>query len=266
MNNILLDTDMLMWQALHIAQIDESWDEDTPVRACDMRLARNHYWDCVGELVVACDSHPDHVYHCFTDKSFFRRTIFPDYKGNRPSLKLVGHAAFKAELLTQPTALMFHEIEADDTISIMADRFRQEAQPYRVCSGDKDMRQVPGKHYWPWHKTEAERMVTVTDEQAERTFWAQTLAGDPGDNVPGCPKVGKVLSARWAADIDLDDPCQIWREVVNAYRRHLRQMHRDDENPGELALLTARLVRLLKDGDYDPDTGTVTLWQPPTTL
>jgi hypothetical protein len=33
MNNILLDADMLMWQALHIAQIDESWDEDTPLRA-----------------------------------------------------------------------------------------------------------------------------------------------------------------------------------------------------------------------------------------
>jgi DNA polymerase-1 len=266
MNNILLDADMLMWHALHIGQIDESWDADTPLRACDMRLTRNHYWDGVGELVAACNSHPSRVFHCFTDKSSFRRTLYPDYKGNRPSLKLVGHAAFKAELLATPTALMFVEIEADDTISIMADRFRQEEQPYTVCSGDKDMRQVPGQHYWPWHKTESERMVTITDEQAERTFWAQALSGDSGDGVPGCPKVGKVLSTRWANEIDLADPRQIWREVVAIYRRHLRQAHRDDESPEALALLTARLVRLLKDGDYDPTTSTVSLWQPATTL
>ena len=56
-----------------------------------------------------------------------------------------------------------------------------------LCSPDKDViYQAKGKHY-NYGKAE---WVTINNEQATYFLWKQMLMGDPGDGIPGIPKVG----------------------------------------------------------------------------
>jgi DNA polymerase-1 len=255
--DILLDSDVLVYQSLLVGQIDEWWDQDVVMRCCDMAEAKNHYWRCVLELVETLDSHLDRVYHCLTLGSMFRRTLDPTYKSGRPE-RPVGYVAFRNEILSEPNCSVFQEIEADDIISITARGNMVEGRPYVICSVDKDLRQIPGRHYWPWHPNPAKVMATVTPVEAERNFWTQALMGDAGDKIPGCPGVGAKTAEKVLAGVDPMDAAANWKAIVAAYRKA------NTPDPEADALLTARLVRLLRRGDYDPATGTVNLWEPPT--
>jgi len=255
--DILLDSDVLVYQSLLVGQVDEMWDEDVVMRCCDLKECRDHYWRSVKELVDTIDTTMDRVYHCLTLGSMFRRTLLPTYKSGRPE-KPVGYVAFRNEILSQPNCSVFKEIEADDIISITARGNMLEGRPYVICSVDKDLRQIPGRHYWPWHPNPAKVMATVTVEGAEAFFWHQTLAGDPGDKIPGCHGMGDVKAKRCLAGLDPMDAAANWKAIVAAYRKA------NTPDPEADALLTARLVRLLRRGDYDPTTGTVNLWEPPT--
>jgi DNA polymerase I len=255
--DILLDSDVLLFQSLLVGQIDEMWDEDVVIRCCDLKECRDHYWRSVHELVDTIGTTMDRVYHCFTLGSMFRRTLDPNYKNGRAE-KPVGYAAFRNELLGEPNCSVFKEIEADDIISITARNNLLEGRPYVVCSVDKDLRQVPGKHYWPWHPNPARVMTSVSVEEAEANFWRQALQGDSGDKVPGCPGVGEVTARKTLAGLDPMDATANWKAIVRAYEKA------NTPDPEADALLTARLVRLLRRGDYDPATGTVNLWEPPT--
>jgi DNA polymerase-1 len=257
MTILLLDADMLLHLALAIGQNDQEWEPDMVVRFCDIGECRNSYWAWVHELCELTDTTLDRVYHAFTGPSFFRRTLLPTYKSGRP-LKPVGYNIFKAEILTEKNASMFKEIEADDAISIAARQHRREGRDYVVCSGDKDLLQIPGKFLWPWHPNPAKVMATVTEEQAERNFWMQALMGDSGDKIPGCPGVGPKTAEKVLAGLDPMDAAANWKAIVAAYRKA------NTPDPEADALLTARLARLLRCGDYDPATGTVNLWEPPT--
>jgi 5'-3' exonuclease len=232
------------------------WDNDVVMRCCDLKECRDHYWRSVKELVDTLDTTMDRVYHCLTLGSMFRRTLLPTYKGGRPE-KPVGYLAFRNEILSQPNCSVFQEIEADDIISITARGNMLENRLYVICSVDKDLRQIPGRHYWPWHPDPAKVMTTVTAEEGEAFFWHQALAGDPGDKIPGCPGVGDVKAGKLLAGLDPMDAAANWKAIVAAYRKA------NTPDPEADALLTARLVRLLRRGDYDPTTGTVNLWEPP---
>lgn len=255
--DILLDSDVLLFQSLLVGQVDEMWDEDVVMRCCDLKECRDHYWRSVKELVDTVDTAMDRVYHCFTLGSMFRRTLFPGYKAGRAE-KPVGYVAFRNELLGEPNCSVFQEIEADDIISITARGNMLEGRDYVVCSVDKDLRQVPGKHYWPWHPTPEKVSAVVTVEEAERNFWMQAIQGDSSDKIPGCPGVGPKTAEKVLAGIDPMDAAANWKAIVRAYEKA------NTPDPEADALLTARLVRLLRRGDYNPNDGTVNLWEPPT--
>src|SRR5579862_3463165 len=98
----------------------------------------------------------------------------------------VHYAAIREYLLSWKGAVLVNGREADDEISIRAHRLRKEGKPYIVATIDKDLDQIPGKHY------DYARHIAyeVSEQEAERWFWQQVLSGDPTDSIPGCWKIG----------------------------------------------------------------------------
>ena len=149
---------------------------------------------------------------------------------------------------------MLHDVvEADDLIGILAGQLFKEQIPYVVFSGDKDLKQVPGDHAWFGRDLE-----TVSYAKAERLFWQQTVEGDSVDNIKGCPGIGKVNAERFAQGLDITDPYKCWQETVSLFQKKGKV-----DNPEDFALQQARLVRILRYGDYDLGTKELKLWNPP---
>lgn len=163
------------------------------------------------------------------------------YKGNRdPSHIPVHYQAIRDYLTETHNARVIHGREADDEVSILAHQARAEGVPYVVASIDKDLDQVPGLHYDYMKHV----FYEVSEEDAERNFWIQVIAGDSGDNIPGCWKIG-----RGKAELVVDTVSEhIWEHVVCMYRDS--QSRKDcpykDADPEAVALETAQLVYIQK--------------------
>ena len=99
------------------------------------------------------------------------KKLAPDYKANRIGTKKpVAYAVMKRELLDDPKSHLHDEIEADDWIGILASAHREAGEEYVVCSGDKDLDQIQGMHYWPFG---------VKKEETEHLFVMERASGPP---------------------------------------------------------------------------------------
>lgn len=150
-----------------------------------------------------------------------------------------------------------------------------------ICVGrDKDFKSIPGLHHMIKHDVgpKGELLVReVSQWEADRFHMVQTLAGDKVDGYDGCPGIGMVSAERiidnpvrlvpqegiitrgvnkgkavtkWMAEPTSD----YWACIVSHYRK--AGLNEDD------ALRTARLARILRHGEYDPETEELTLWTP----
>jgi DNA polymerase-1 len=110
---------------------------------------------------------------------------------------------------------------------------------YIVCSIDKDLKCIPGKHYL-MHK---EIMIDVSEAEAMRHYYEQLLKGDPTDNIPGVPRVGEVKAGKilepYSTEEEFQD--QVIEQYMGAY----------DKNWVHYLLANAKLIHLQRDvGDY----------------
>ena len=134
--------------------------------------------------------------------------------------------------------IIYRRLEADDVLGILGT-----SNPDTIIwSEDKDLLTIPARH---WLNGE---VVTITEAEANYNFFFQTLVGDNTDNYSGCPTVGPKTANKL-----LSFGCR-WDTVVDAFKaKGLSE---------EVALENARLARILRDGEYNTDTGEVILWQP----
>lgn len=106
----------------------------------------------------------------------FRHHIYPQYKANRASLPRPEYLQpIREHLVKAWNAEVVVNIEADDAMGIY------QTQDTIICSIDKDMLQVPGRHY-NFVKNE---FYDINDVDGRRHFWLQMIMGDRADNVPG---------------------------------------------------------------------------------
>ena len=255
MTHLILDSDILLFQTMAAMEVDIELQPDVYTRYVRLDDARQEYYEKVEALQQKFDAPYETTYHCFTTGSFFRKDIYPDYKGNRRgSKKPIGYAALKSEILANEQRSMQHDkIEADDLIGIIATSLQYELKDYVIASRDKDLKQIPGRHYWF-----GEDEVFIGLEQAERNWWEQVLIGDKVDNIPGCPTIGPVRAAREVASWDMSKPLECWEKAVHVYGTKGKV-----EQPYQSALTAARLTRLLRTGDYDFETKVCKIWSPP---
>jgi len=178
-----------------------------------------------------------------SDKENYRKDIASYYKANRKDIRKPMLLPWARDYISSEyNTIIYRRLEADDVLGILGT-----SNPDTIIwSEDKDLLTVPARH---WIDGE---VVTISEAEADYRFYYQTLVGDSTDNYSGCPTVGPKTANKL-----LSSGCR-WDTVVATF-----------ESKGlseEVALENARLARILRDGEYDTDTGEVKLWHPTKTL
>jgi 5'-3' exonuclease len=86
--------------------------------------------------------------------------------------------------------------EADDLMRTWAGQVERAGHEYIICSIDKDLLCIPGKHY----RMREKKLITVSHEEAMRHYYEQLLKGDGVDNIPGIPGIGVVKATKILKD------------------------------------------------------------------
>jgi 5'-3' exonuclease len=127
----------------------------------------------------------------------FRAAFYSEYKKtpSRVASKSTLPSWFK-ELkewfATDENAVVAHGCEADDLIRIWATEARNNNIEFIVCSIDKDLQCIPGKHFKPGKN----EVFDITEDEADKHYWKQILMGDSVDNIPGVPGIGEVKALK----------------------------------------------------------------------
>ena len=283
MTTLLIDADMLLFRTMAAWEIEANLGDEVWVRWAELNTVREEFWKTINEWL---ERWPMADYRlCWTGPSAFRKRIAPDYKANRAgNLKPIGYKVMKRELLDEPTSFLHDEIEADDWLGLLAGALSEAGEEPIIVSGDKDLDQVAGRHWWPagvkreeapgldvyeWDNEllpiEDRKAInwSVDQEYSEKFFYKQVLIGDSTDNIPGCPGVGKVGAKKIVDNFNTAEPVECWQEIVGQFEKALKKKD-DVREPEVVALQQARLVRILQHGEYNSVTRTVDLWTPPT--
>lgn len=138
-----------------------------------------------------------------TGANNFRKQIYPEYKANRTQPKpkhLKGLQEYSLEKLNAEYAP--ETLEADDALAI------NQTEDTIICSLDKDLLQVPGKHFsWEINGKGWTRPDTFTEQtelEGLRLFYKQCLKGDTSDNVKGVEGLGEKKATALLMDCTSD--------------------------------------------------------------
>jgi len=174
-----------------------------------------------------------------TGKRNFRKDIYPEYKANRKAPKPIHLDACRDYAMQNLNAELAPDgLEADDALGI------NQTDSTIICTLDKDLLQVPGKHFsWEisgkgWMRPD--KFVDQTELEGYRLFYQQCLKGDTSDNVKGIEKIGEKKSAVILA------PCQTEQEMFNT----VREMYGNDE---EFLMNAGCLWILRKENEFFKD-------------
>lgn len=180
-------------------------------------------------------------------------TIRP-YKGNRDVRHQPVHKEAIIEYLKDRyNAHVTEELEADDLLAING------LQGGVVCSIDKDLLQVPCRHY-DWTTGQ---LLTIDENDGHYNLWAQILSGDSTDNIVGVPGVGGAKAYKYLDEAEYQTPKGWARKAHEVYREKWNV----DKKPWELSWKaalheTGKLVYLLRSPEdswekyYESITGT----------
>lgn len=143
-----------------------------------------------------------HIAVCF-DESFdssFRDDIDENYKANRePTPEDLINQFYWCRKLTKALGIAdfaSRRYEADDLIASWAARARKRGYQNVIVSRDKDLLQIvqPNDHFWDYgaddilNYRDVQRKIGIRPEQVPD--WL-ALIGDPVDNIPGVPGIGR---------------------------------------------------------------------------
>lgn len=132
------------------------------------------------------------------------------YKGNRSGQLPPTHLkAIRSHLVAKWGAELSRGEEADDRLGIEATKSNGTSI---VCSIDKDLLQIPGRHYNFVNKEE----VTISPKEAWLNFYSQVISGDPTDQVPGLTGFGPVKARKALEGLKNNRAC--WLKVLELYK------------------------------------------------
>lgn len=206
----------------------------------DVEDALDKLDDLIQWAIYACVLEYDvEDYQVFlTGKGNFRYdiAISHEYKGNRKDVEKPQHLeAIRKHMIKKWEAVVSKGEEADDLIGIAATEGGKESI---VVSIDKDMLQIPCRHYNPNKK----EFTVVSDFDGLKFFYTQILTGDRADNIVGLYGVGPKKAEKILADCKTD---------ADMYEECLHQYGGEEDRVIE----NARLLWLRREPDQ--------IWEPP---
>lgn len=189
-----IDMDLVAYRCAASCEPTKSKPEREPL---DLAIRRTD------ELMyrILTDTQCDDYLGWLSAQENFRKVLWPEYKANRKDKREPEYLQTVREFLVNEwKAKLAVGYEADDAIGIAWDGTGV------VCSIDKDLKQLPGRHYnfvtYQWDE--------LSDVQAEHHFWCLMLIGDRSDNVPGIPGIGNAKAPRFLSGY----PRSEWRMAV----------------------------------------------------
>lgn len=171
-----------------------------------------------------------------------RRAKVRPYKGNRSvNSKPVLYNEIRQYLLDNWDAHVVHGMETDDQLAIEL----TESPHNTVCVAvDKDMLQVPGKHFNP-----NKGFKLVKPAEAHRRLWMQVLTGDATDNIMGCYKIGPAKAKALLNDADPKDyPVIVKQAFVDSIEQYGPDIY-NGLNAEQAFREMLELVYLLRTGE-----------------
>lgn len=235
-NHLIIDADCLVYRAALAHQMPAPFEEDHDLLHdwCDLKLAKAELDSLILRLEERFEAAETTL--VLSGPGSFRKRVMPTYKGNRIGRRPLAWAALR-EYLQERGALMEPELEGDDLAAMAATAPQPRGLSAVVWSIDKDFFCVPCR----FARDDADP-VTITEEEADLFHLRQTLEGDRTDGYPGARGVGPAKSEAIAR--------RGWAAVAAQFESE------------EDALANARVARILRHGEYDFETQTVTLWTP----
>ena len=291
-NHLLIDGDILAFVSAAAAQ-----GVFRDVGGWHMPIANETHGEAILEnmlhsLKVGLNASTYDIYLSDTESNW-RHLVDDTYKRNRTGERPLLLTFLKDYLRAKHRATHWAGLEADDILGILATDPAEHRRTV-VVGRDKDFKSIPGLHHsWKQDVDAAGHMLIreVTRWEADRFHLIQSLSGDRVDGFAGCPGIGMDRAAniidsptnlvptqgvktrgvnkgesvtRWMAEPTQD----LWACIVSHYQKGMSQQLPDGTEPvprasaEQAALTTARLARILRHGEYDRETGTVTLWTP----
>ena len=242
---LLIDADWLVYSSCCACEEDTRWNEWQHQLTSDVRNCLNMIDNRLDVYRTIASGKHD-IVMCFTSYPTFRHEIFPEYKINRIGRrKQLALRNVIEKVREKDESISYENLEGDDVLGLLATNGRYK-DPI-IVSVDKDMRTLPCK------LIADDSIEHITNKKADRHWFEMSLAGDAGDGILGIKGMGMVTASKTLANTP-DTKEALWSKVQETYTKKGYTIAD--------AILNARLTRILREGDYDYNTGEVKLWNP----
>ena len=173
----------------------------------------------------------------FSDKSEnnYRYLLYPEYKANRTQPPPKYLPDVREYAFNEWMGMIAFKQEADDALGI--EQCRDPNRDTIICSIDKDLLQIPGKHF-NFVKNEYQEVTLL---EGTKHFYKQTLIGDRADNIFGVKGIGPVKASGYidclSSDLDMWNRCvelycgEADRLLMNAKVLYIRKLENEDWSP-----------------------------------
>lgn len=175
-------------------------------------------------------------YHLYLSDSEgnFRKQIDPTYKANRKIEKPKYYEKIINYMIDNWDAEVAWGQEADDAMGIkqIAAHKAEQANTTVICTIDKDLDQIVGKHF----NFLTGKTYTIEEPEATKFFYTQLLTGDPVDNICGLKGIGPA-KARLILKGCTTEP-ELFNAAYNAYKSVYKNLAEEE------MIKTGRLIRI----------------------
>ena len=280
---LVLDGDWFVYQAMSAAEYDASWEEEIWMRCCDHAKARENLERSIQSYVTRKKGWAGaKIVLAFTDRVNWRKELVdPTYKENRAvTKKPVGYFEFLDSVWADERYLSVLEprLEGDDCMGIIGSNPKQfNAKKAVLVSCDKDFKTIPNCDFL-WCTTG--NILTQTQDTADYWHIYQTMKGDITDGYAGIPGCGEKFVEEF-----LDNPI-VWEQVTTIAKsgknkgqevtKWASRPKEDSESlwsaivsvgakagvDEEFIIKQGQMARILRDTDYNIETGEIFLWKP----
>ena len=235
---LLIDADFIVYKCCAAAESEIDFGDDVIVVTSKFSEA----YACVIREIKKIQRHFgsfDDIILFFSSPDNFRKKIQADYKGHRNRKKPCAYKRVINKLKTEFEVITMPTLEADDAMGIYATKYPGNI----IVSPDKDMKQIPGMLY------NFDESFTIDKSEGAKWHLVQSAAGDNTDGYAGIPGIGIKRATQM-----FEEKGWSWKTLVDAFKE--KGLSED------VALMNARLAKILTTDDYDHEKGEPVLWNP----